>query len=92
METDEFTVTRLAEPFIHPNDNRVDVHYHVFVKSKLGNQLEELEETHKMRYLFRPEIELFLQGAGMHIIEDTEWMTGRKTGFDTWSVCFVARI
>jgi len=43
-----------------------------------------------MRYLFRPEVELFLQNAGMTLVAAEEWMTGRQPGYDTWGVCFVA--
>ena len=53
--------------------------------------MEELRETHHMRYLFRPELELLLAEAEMRVIEAAEWMTGRPAGFDTWGVCFVVR-
>jgi hypothetical protein len=45
-----------------------------------------------MRYLFKPEIDIFFSQAGFQIIDFFEWMTGRKPGFDTWSVCFVGRV
>jgi hypothetical protein len=76
---------------MHPNENFVDLNYQVQVQTKKSNTVEELRETHRMRYLFRPEMELFLEGAGMKIIEATEWMSGREPGFDTWGVCFVVR-
>jgi SAM-dependent methyltransferase len=31
MADEKTEITRLAEPVLHPNENRVDVHYHVFV-------------------------------------------------------------
>jgi hypothetical protein len=44
-----------------------------------------------MRYLFRPEVELLLRETGMTIVDASEWMTGRKPGFDTWGVCFMVQ-
>jgi hypothetical protein len=49
LENEEIQVTRIAEPILHPNDNIVDVKYHVFVKDKQHNNVEELQETHRMR-------------------------------------------
>jgi SAM-dependent methyltransferase len=91
LEDEEIAVTRIAEPVIHPNDNLVDVNYHVFVRDKAGGGVEELHETHRMRYLFRSEIELLLRETGMGIVEVSEWMSGKEPGFDTWGVCFVVR-
>ncbi len=90
-EDEAITVTRIAEPVMHPNENVVDVNYHVFVRDKANGEVEELEETHRMRYLFSPEIDLFLKGAGMKVVEASEWMTAKAPGFDTWGVCFVVR-
>lgn len=91
LEDEEIAVNRIAEPVMHPNDNLVDVNYHVFVRDKNSDAVEELRETHRMRYLFRPEVELLLREAGLSIAEASEWMTGRKPGFDTWGVCFVVK-
>ena len=89
LEDDAISVTRLAEPVMHPNENLVDVNYHVFVREKTAGRVEELKESHRMRYLFRPEVEAFLENNGLRIIECAEWMTGKEPGFDTWGVCFV---
>lgn len=91
LEDEAISVTRLAEPAMHPNDSIVDVNYQVFIRDKASGQVEEVRETHQMRYLFRPEIELFARQSGLSIIGASEWMTGREPGFDTWGVCFVAR-
>jgi SAM-dependent methyltransferase len=91
LEDREIAVTRIAEPVMHANENVVDVNYHVFVREKSSGNVKELKETHQMRYLFRPEIELLLREAKMNVVEALEWMTGRNPGFDTWGVCFVVR-
>lgn len=91
LEDEEIRVTRIAEPVLHPNQNVVDVNYHVLVQDKASGALEEMRETHRMRYLFPPELDLLLQEAGLSLVESFEWMTGREPGFDTWGVCFVVR-
>ncbi|PKN12859.1 MAG: SAM-dependent methyltransferase [Deltaproteobacteria bacterium HGW-Deltaproteobacteria-4] len=91
VEDEEIAVTRIVEPVMFVNDNLVETNYQVLVRDKSTGAVEELYETHRMRYLFRPEIELLLQESGMTIIETSEWMSGRQPGFDTWGVCFAVR-
>jgi SAM-dependent methyltransferase len=91
LEDNEIAVTRIAEPVIYANENLVDVNYHIFIRDKSDQSVQELKETHRMRYLFKTELEFLLQAAGMAIIEQSEWMTGRELGFDTWGACFVVR-
>ena len=91
LEDEVIAVTRIAEPFMCPNDNLVDVNYHVIIRDKTNSAVEELRETHRMRYFFRPEIELHLLEKGLSIIENFEWMTGKEPGGKSWGVCFVVR-
>jgi SAM-dependent methyltransferase len=90
-EDDSYSVMRIAEPVMHPNENLVDVNYTVLIKDKLKVTVEELKETHCMRYFFYPEIEMLCAQNGFEIIDAQEWMTGNRPGFDTWGVCFVVR-
>ncbi|ARV61251.1 SAM-dependent methyltransferase [Nostocales cyanobacterium HT-58-2] len=91
LEDDEISVTRIAEPIMYPNDNLVDVNYQVFIKDKNTGAVEELQETHRMRYLFKPEIDLLLAQIQCKSIECREWMSDRNPGFDTWSVYFTVK-
>jgi hypothetical protein len=63
----------------------------MIIRNKGDGTVEELSETHPMRYLFLPEVERLLAGLGFSLVDHQEWMTGRKPGLDTWNVCFVAR-
>ncbi len=92
LEDEEVTITRIAEPVMYANQNLVDVNYQIFIKEKNSGVLEELQETHCMRYLFKPEIELLLQQFQMELVEYREWMSDQEPGFDTWGVYFVVRI
>ena len=88
--SDELTaVTRIAEPVVHPNDNRVDVNYHVFVRDLQSGTVKEMRESHEMRYFFKPEIELFAAKAEFQCIHSEEWLSGKAIGCDTWGACFV---
>ncbi|MBF2067322.1 MAG: class I SAM-dependent methyltransferase [Calothrix sp. C42_A2020_038] len=89
IEDENIQVTRIAEPVIHSNENLVDVNYQVFIKDKTSGTVEELQETHRMRYLFQPEIEFLCSANGLASIESREWMTGNQPGLNTWGVYFI---
>jgi SAM-dependent methyltransferase len=91
FEDDRIQVTRIAEPTMHPDENIVDVNYQVSIRNKSDGSVEELRETHRMRYLFTPEVVCFLSQHGLKLLDSFEWMSGREPGFDTWGVCFVAQ-
>lgn len=88
MANEEFQITRLAEPVVHPNENRVDVHYHIFIREKSSSAVKELRETHRMRYYFKPEIELLARLTGLNLLHSEEWLTGAPIGWTTWGGCF----
>jgi SAM-dependent methyltransferase len=89
LEDDAISVVRTAEPVMHPNENIVDVNYSILIKDKGNGQVEEVKETHRMRYLFKPEIEILFAGHGLKLIGCEEFLSGREPGFDTWGVCFM---
>ena len=91
LEDEEIRVIRIADSLMYPNENLVDVNYQVFIKQKSTGTVEELQETHKMRYLFKPEINLLFAQSGFEYVESREWMTNREPGFDTWGIYFVTR-
>jgi len=91
VDADDMSLTRLAEPDIDFNANRVDVHYEIIVEDKQHPAVRRIRETHAMRYLFRPEIENWLGCAGLELENSAEWLSGRPLGPETWGGCFVAR-
>lgn len=84
-------VTRLAEPVLHPNQNLVDVNYQIFVHDQQAQRTEELRETHRMRYLFVPEVQAALEAVGLRLERACEFATERELGCATWNALFVAR-
>jgi SAM-dependent methyltransferase len=91
LEDDEIQVTRIAEPILHPNENVVDVNYTVFIREKKNGAVNEVKEKHRMRFLFRLEIEGLLLQSNIKLIGEEEWMTGNKIGIDTWGVVFTGK-
>lgn len=91
LEDDLIQVTRIAEPVMYPNENLVDVNYNIFIKDKENNTITELQETHKMRYLFKSEIETLLVNSQLQIGSYQEWLTNEKASFDTWNVYFLTK-
>jgi SAM-dependent methyltransferase len=91
LENESIQVTRIAEPIVYPNENLVDVNYHAFVKDKSSNAIDEIKETHTMRYSFKPELELLFSQLQMQIVQYGEWLTDRRSGLNTWGVYFIIR-
>ncbi len=90
-EDEGASVTRIAEPTLHANENTVDVHYTIFVRNRVSEVTTVLEELHRMRYLFLPEVETLASDAGLEMIEARAWMSQRPPGVGSWNACFVVR-
>lgn len=84
-------VRRVAEPAIDATRNTVDVSYTVTITDTATGSAETLRETHRMRYLFHPEVETALEGAGLRLIDSRGWMASTAPDFSTWGACFIAR-
>lgn len=91
LEDEIIEITRIAEPVMYPNENLVDVNYDIFIKDKKNNTITELQETHKMRYLFKPEIEMLIENSELKINNCQEWLTNENASLDTWNVYFLAK-
>ena len=89
LEDDVVAVTRIAKPVMHPNQNLVDVHYHVLIRDKATQQVEEVRERHRMRYLFKPEVEMFLEAFGFGLVAFMGFMKEEPPGQGEWNACFV---
>lgn len=85
-------LTRIAEPLIQPEENCVTVNYEIGILRKKDGVYSRLFESHRMRYLFLPEINALCERHGMSPVFYCEWMTGNAPGLGTWSVCAGARV
>jgi hypothetical protein len=87
LENKDIEVLRIAEPTMYPNENVVDVNYCVQIKQKGSGKVSELNETHKMRYLFIPEI-LQFSSKWFTLKTNFAWMKDSTPDFTDWlSVC-----
>lgn len=91
LEDENIRVTRIAQPVMYPNENSVDVNYQVFIRNKQTGDVHEVQETHRMRYLFLPEIRQLLSDTGFELLASEEWLSGKPLGFESWNAVFVCR-
>ncbi|MEM9089117.1 MAG: class I SAM-dependent methyltransferase [Cyanobacteria bacterium P01_F01_bin.53] len=91
LEDNHIQVTRVAEPVLYPNENMVDVNYQVFIRDKASAAVEEVKETHKMRYIFKSEVEYLLQQLDMKLLHTCAWMSDAAPDATSWNACFVVR-
>jgi SAM-dependent methyltransferase len=89
LQSPDYTITRFAQPTLHPNDNWVDVHYQIYAQDSRTHRCDLAEEIHRMRYLFLPELEVLCQNFSLKILDAGEWLSRKPLGFDTWSACIV---
>jgi SAM-dependent methyltransferase len=91
LEDGVIQVTRTAKPTLWPNENVVDVHYQVQVKQNGNGRVADIEETHRMRYLFLPEVRWMLQGVGMELLTAQRWMSQEQLDCSAWQAVVTAR-
>lgn len=87
----EVEVTRIAEPDVFPNENRVDVNYTIFVRNKKTDTFQTLSETHSMRHFSIPEIDLLAATTSFRRLAVEEFFTGANVDEQTWGVCIVLK-
>jgi len=89
--TDRYKLIRIARPVMHDKTNIVDVCYEVLVIDKESDETKVINEIHKMRYFFRPELEFYLKETGFELLDNLDCMTLGETGYGSWTSYFVAR-
>ena len=91
VEDKEKSLVRIAQPVLHDKTNVVDVCYKVLISNKNSNTTKCIEETHNMRYFFRPELEMFLQESGFKLIDNLDCNTLKETDYNSWTSYFIAK-
>lgn len=92
LEDEEIKVTRIAEPVMRVNENVVEVNYTVFIEVKVTGQVEQVQETHRMRYLFLPELSYLAAPETWSNLTNIGWMGYQQLQVEDWSgFTFVAR-
>ena len=84
LEDESIKVTRIAEPVMHENECAVDVNYSVFIEEKKSGSVRQVRETHRMRYLFLPELAL-LRGPAFRERGSRAWMSEEAPDPQSWA-------
>jgi SAM-dependent methyltransferase len=87
MADAQVEITRLAEPVMYPNNNRVDVNYTIFARDTASGAMQITTETHPMRHFSLPEIELLAKIHSFDFIGAEEFLSGMAASENTWGVC-----
>ncbi|MCM1126806.1 MAG: class I SAM-dependent methyltransferase [Lachnospiraceae bacterium] len=91
VHDEKYTLHRVAVPAVHIEENVVDVNYCIFVIENETGYTRLVEEVHKMRYFFIPELKIYLQQAGFELLECLDSNTLQKTNFNSWTAICVAK-
>lgn len=84
-------IIRIAEPVIHPNENLVNVNYTVYARDLTTGLVQTFQETHSMRHLSLPEIDILASIYGFERIAAEEFLTGHSPSEATWGICVVLK-
>jgi len=88
MANQHINVTRTAQPFLNDYENWVDVHYNIAIQQQGTTAVTEIAETHRMRYLFAPEIALLTQ-SNFNLLGAFEWLGMQQPTTQSWNAVFV---
>lgn len=84
-------VVRIAEPRHDSARQTVEVRYRFFIQPTPAGEWKLLEETHRLRYLFREDIAAACRDAGFELVREETWLSGAPLDERAWSACYVAR-
>jgi SAM-dependent methyltransferase len=85
-------VTRIAEPECQFNRNVVNVRYTIIAVDQQNGRSKQMVETHSMRYLFLPEIEMLAAHHKFELAETGSWLTGKTVDEHCWSAYAALRM
>jgi SAM-dependent methyltransferase len=93
VSDERIEVRRETTSTLHPNENRVDVHFDVLITARgapgpdgggTAPATQRLEELHPMRYLFLPELDLLAAQTGFRRSGARAWMRETAPDDSTW--------
>ena len=88
--TENFEITKLAEPEMDVSSDCVGIDYTFYVENEKGD-VSKFKELHKVRYL-NPELLLkYLSELNFKVEMIEGWMTNQKLKENEWSGIIVAR-
>lgn len=91
MVDQQVEITRIAEPAIYTNDNRVDVNYTIYSRDLATDGVQTFQETHPMRHFSLPEIDVVAGVQGFERLAAEEFLTGNIPSESSWGVCVILK-
>jgi SAM-dependent methyltransferase len=91
MSDQQVEITRIAEPVIYPNENRVDVNYTIYSRDLVNGAVQTMQETHPMRHFSLPEIDILASVNGFETLAAEEFLTGDNPSESTWGTCVILK-
>lgn len=91
LSSGEISLLRIAEPVMHPEGNLVNVNYQIYMQDTSSGIIDEFQESHRMRYFFRPELEMICSLTGMSIEGYYDGFSDQQPGLNSWNAFFVCR-
>lgn len=91
LRNDALEIERIATPTVDVRRNLVDVAYEVSVTSATDRARTAFRETHRMRYLFEPELDLMLERSGLVREATYAFPTRDAPNGRTWQAVAIAR-
>lgn len=88
---DGIEATRIAEPMLYHNENRVDVRYTLFIRDLDTGVSQTITETHAMRHFSLPELDLLASATGFERRGAEAFLTGESPSETTWGLCLILR-
>lgn len=91
VEDEKNRLIRIARPILHDKENIVDINYEVLVIDKETCVARQIKEVHRMRYFFRPELELLLSQTGFEMVDNIDCHSLGDTDYNSWTSYFIAK-
>lgn len=89
MNDAEVSILRIAESELDDKTNTVVVNYETIVKHK--QSFNTLHESHRVRYLFTPEIELLANMHGFEPVAHLAWLGDGVPSNSTWAALSILK-
>ncbi len=87
----KYSITRIAEPEIFSEKNRVDVKYTIYVEDVEKKVIQKFEEIHPMRHFSLNEIDSYARNSGFELINSGEWLSKKQPSEKSWGVYSLLR-
>lgn len=91
IENEDVAITRIAQPEVMEQENCVLVKLTILVCEKNSGIQHKFTEVHKMRYLFLPEIDDYLERSGLERLSAMNWLTSHDLNASSWSGFVLAK-